>query len=115
MSSLDASLARALDKAADEDDEDALISALEDDEEHELAGLRERRLQQLHEEVVRAKTMRDSGTGSYGEVKDEKEVLDITTSTKLCVVHFFKDGFGRCGVMDRHLEVRYLAAWRRGN
>jgi hypothetical protein len=50
--------------------------------------------------------MRESGTGQYTEVKDEKGVMDITTSTKLVVVHFFKSDFGRCGVMDRHIEVR---------
>jgi hypothetical protein len=38
-------------------------------------------------------------------VKDEKAVMDITTSSKLAVVHFFKPDFGRCGVMDGHLEV----------
>ena len=31
--------------------------------------------------------------------------MDLTTSVKWCVVHFFKPDFGRCGVMDGHLEV----------
>ena len=31
--------------------------------------------------------------------------MDLTTSTKLCVVHFFKPDFGRCSIMDAHLET----------
>jgi len=93
----------------DSDDEDALLAALEEDDDHALSALREQRMQQLHDEVLRSKVMREAGTGSYQEIKDEKEVLDITTGTKLCVVHFFKPDFGRCGVMDGHLEVSLSA------
>ncbi|KAF2668962.1 thioredoxin-like protein [Microthyrium microscopicum] len=109
MATIDRKVAAVLDarKAAnDSDDEDALIAALEDDEDDDgLVSLREKRLQQLHEEVSRSKMMRTLGSGSSIEVKDEKEVLDITTSTKLSVVHFFKPDFGRCAVMDSHLDV----------
>jgi hypothetical protein len=108
MESIDSTVAAVLDrppKVDSSDDEDALIAALEDDDDHALTVLREQRLQQLHSEISRAKQMRDAGTGAYTEIKDEKEVMDITTSTKLAVVHFFKSDFGRCGVMDRHLEV----------
>jgi hypothetical protein len=108
---LDSKVAAVLDKAGQDsdEDEDALIAALEDDEDTALAALREQRLQQLHAEVSRAKTMRNSDFGTYVEVKDEKAVLDITTQAKLCVVHFFKPDFGRCGIMDGHLEVCHLA------
>jgi len=108
MASIDPTVAAVLDRpprADDSDNEDALIAALEDDDDHTLTVLREQRLQQLHSEISRAKQMRDAGTGAYTEIKDEKEVMDITTGTKLAVVHFFKSDFGRCGVMDRHLEV----------
>jgi hypothetical protein len=108
MSSIDPTVAAILDRSnntVDSDDEDALIASLEDDDDHALTALREQRLQQLHAEVQRAKQMRESGTGQYTELKDEKSVMDITTATKLVVVHFFKTDFGRCGVMDGHLEV----------
>jgi hypothetical protein len=87
------------------DDEDALIAALEEDDGSSLTALREQRLAQLHSEFTRAKLMRESGNGTYSEIKDEKDLMDITTTTKLVVVHFFKNDFGRCQVMDRHLEV----------
>lgn len=108
MAELDAKVAKILDNARQDsdEDEDALIAALEDDEDPSLAALREQRLQQLHAEVARAKVMRSSEYGTYIEVKDEKAVLDITTQAKLCVVHFFKPDFGKCGIMDGHLEVR---------
>jgi hypothetical protein len=109
MSNLDRTVAAILDRPgnneADSDDEDALIASLEEDDDHALAAFREQRIQQLHSEISRAKQMREEGTGMYTEVKDEKGVMDITTTTKLVVLHFFKTDFGRCGVMDRHLEV----------
>jgi hypothetical protein len=106
MANIDAKVARVVDaRGADSDDEDALFAALEEDDDHALSALRERRMQQLHEEVQRSKVMREAGTGSYLEVKEEKEVMDVTTGTKFAVVHFFKPDFGRCGVMDGHLDV----------
>lgn len=109
MAILDAKVASVLDRldanSDDEEDEDALISALEDDA--ALEGLREQRLEQLHSELARERRMRNSEYGMYIEVKDEKVLMDITTSTKLCVVHFFKPDFNRCRVMDGHLDVSH--------
>jgi hypothetical protein len=105
MPQLDPKVAAIVDSAAhdDDSDEDALIAALEEDS--DLDAFREQRLQQLHAEFDRARQLRASDHGTYTEIKDEKALLDITTSTKLCVVHFFKPDFNRCRVMDTHLEV----------
>lgn len=101
---LDPRVASVLDQttAADDQDEDALVDRLEDDEAPD--AYREQRLQQLHSELARAKQMRNNSHGSYAEIKDEKTLMDLTTSTKLCVVHFSKPDFPRCRVMDSHLE-----------
>lgn len=115
MTSLDPKVASLVDKAAREDDsdEDALIASLEDDD--ELDAFREQRLQQLHQEYDRARRLKESDHGRYTEIKDEKVLMDITTSTKLCVVHFFKPDFNRCRIMDTHLEViKPSAAVRKG-
>ena len=32
--------------------------------------------------------------------------MELTTEVKYAVVHFAKDDFARCGVMDQHLEGR---------
>lgn len=105
MANLDPAVADVLDRADHDStsDEDGLIDALERDD--DMAGLRERRLQQLHAEVVRAKEMRNSHHGTYHELKDEKAIMEITTQTKLVVVHFFRSDFNRCRIMDAHLEV----------
>lgn len=108
MSGLESRVAQVIDRHGLESDEDELIAALEQDE--ALDGLRERRRQQLHEEYARAQSLRGQEHGGYLEMQDEKALMELTRSTKWCVVHFAKADFHRCGIMDRHLEVRRLAA-----
>ncbi|KAI6790905.1 thioredoxin-like protein [Hortaea werneckii] len=106
---LDPTVATVFDRhpANDSDDEDALIAELEqeEDENDALTTHREKRLEQLHAEFARAKMMKTSSHGSHQEIKDEKQLMDITTSTKLCVVHFSHREFHRCAVMDEKLRV----------
>lgn len=106
MAALDPKVASVIDRAArdDDSDEDALIAALEEDD-SDLNAFREQRLQQLHAEFDKARRLKANEHGTYTEIKDEKALMDITTSTKLCVVHFFKPDFNRCRIMDTHLEV----------
>ncbi|KAI9826833.1 MAG: hypothetical protein M1832_005772 [Thelocarpon impressellum] len=108
MTPLDPIVASVLDShvqsiAENDHDEDALFAALEEDD-APLSYLREQRLQQLHAEIARTKAQRNEGYGTYVEVKEEKALMDATTSTKWCVVHFFKPDFNRCGIMDSHIE-----------
>jgi len=103
MAQVDSKVASVLDKAHDEEDEDALLESLENDP--TLDKFREQRLQQLHQEVMRAKHMRGQEHGTCTEIKEEKALMDLTTTTKLCVIHFFKPDFNRCRIMDGHLET----------
>src|SRR5262245_38768378 len=113
MAELDPKVAAIVDAAKDDDsDEDALIAELENDS--DLDAFREQRLQQLHAEFDKARQLRAQEHGSYSEIKDEKALMDITTSTKLCVVHFFKPDFNRCRIMDQHLEVGKHASTNSG-
>ncbi|QIW99159.1 hypothetical protein AMS68_004677 [Peltaster fructicola] len=110
MPSIDAHVADVLDRqrttALEDEDEDALIAELEEDDSLAMSALREKRLEQLHAELSRAKVMKqDAAFGTYKEIKDEKEILSITTSTKLCVVHFMKPDFTRCRIMDEKLAI----------
>lgn len=122
MAALDPHVAKVVDRnrATDSsDDEDALIAELEDDNhDPSLDALREKRLEQLHAEISRAKSLKETpGHGTYQEIKDEKQLMDITTSTSRCIVHFMKPDFARCRTMDarlevlaeRHFEVRFLS------
>jgi len=104
MPVLDSRVAEVLDKADhSDDDEDALIASLEDSP--ALDAFREQRLQQLHAEFTRAKAQKSQGFGNYTEMKEEKALMDLTTKVKYAVVHFAKDDFARCRVMDSHLEI----------
>lgn len=105
MAQLDSHVASVLDRAREEDDEDDLIAQLEETDSPALDALRERRIQQLHAEMSRAKQQQSEGFGNYAELHDEKALMDLTTSTKYVVLHFAKDDFARCGVMDDHLRV----------
>jgi thiol-disulfide isomerase/thioredoxin len=121
MASLDPHVAKVLDRQqpTDSDDEDALIAELEDDESHSaaFAAMREQRLQQLHAELNRAKIQKEASFGTYQEIKDEKQLMEITTASKYCVVHFMKPDFNRCRIMDeklkpiaeKHYETRVLS------
>jgi hypothetical protein len=102
MSALDAQVAAILDSAPS-DDEDALIASLEESE--AVDAFREQRIQQLHAEFTRAQAQKKQGFGIYTEIKEEKALMDLTTEIKYAVVHFAKDDFTRCRVMDDHLEV----------
>jgi hypothetical protein len=115
MSGLDPKVASVIDRATrdDDSDEDALIASLEDDS--SLDAFREQRLQQLHAEFDKARRLKANEHGTYTEIKDEKALMDITTSTKLCVVHFFKPDFNRCRIMDTHLEVRMFKSFVRSD
>jgi hypothetical protein len=102
MANIDAHVASVLDNAYS-DDEDALIASLEDSP--AMDAFREQRIQQLHAELQRSKAQKNQGFGNYTEIKEEKELMDMTTSVKYAVVHFAKDDFARCATMDVHLEV----------
>ncbi|TVY49501.1 Thioredoxin domain-containing protein [Lachnellula occidentalis] len=102
MSNIDTHVASVLDNAQS-DDEDALIASLEDSP--ALDAFREQRIQQLHSEFTRAKSQKNQGFGNYTEIKEEKALMDLTTEVKYAVVHFAKDDFARCGVMDDHLKA----------
>lgn len=108
MAPLDPHVASVLDRnrsAADSDDEAALIAELEEDDSTALASFREQRREQLHQELSRAKALKETQHGTYQEIKDEKQLMDITTSTEKCIVHFMKPDFNRCRIMDAKLAV----------
>ena len=88
-------------------DEDTLLESLENETENDpsLAHLREARIQALATELARAKAQRNEGYGTYNQIKDEKNLMEITTSTKNCIVHFYKPDFNRCRIMDGHLDT----------
>ncbi len=96
-------------------DDDALLDSLEASTENDptLQHLRAARLQQLATALKRAQHQRALGFGTYTTIPSEKTLMEITTSTKHCIVHFSKPDFNRCRIMDGHLSAlasRHLTA-----
>ncbi|TPX62721.1 hypothetical protein SpCBS45565_g06955 [Spizellomyces sp. 'palustris'] len=89
---------------ADSDsDNDSLFAELERDDDEFLASHRELRMEELKREMTKVQEMQNSSHGTYETVSTEKAVLNITTTTKHCVVHFAHKDFRRCQMMDTHL------------
>ncbi|CAG8446215.1 13564_t:CDS:2 [Acaulospora morrowiae] len=85
--------------------EDDIFEELEKDDDFAIASFREQRMKQLKREMTELQELHQKGHGSYTEISSEKEVIEITTSTKLCVVHYFHKEFRRCQIMDKHLTT----------
>ncbi|WAQ87403.1 hypothetical protein PtA15_8A307 [Puccinia triticina] len=93
------------------DDDATLLAQLDDD--FELSGLRERRLEELRKEFTKSQQMSENNHGRYVEIKEEKKLIQITAKAKTAVVHFFHPDFERCKTMDKKLEVlasKYFSA-----
>ncbi|KAH9814563.1 thioredoxin-like protein [Melampsora americana] len=90
--------------------EEELLEGLEED--FELIGMREKRMEELRQEFIKRQQMEEDHHGKYLQIKNEKEVIQITAKSKFAVVHFFHGDFRRCKIMDNHLEsiaTRYFA------
>jgi hypothetical protein len=81
--------------------DEALLDALDSFDD---SAYRSDRLQQLSREIKHQQHL-SSGHGSYLEIKDEKAVLEVTSTTDRCVVHFFHRDFARCEIMHRHMDT----------
>ena len=106
--SIDPTVAKVLDhhQQQEDDEDDDLIAQLEAEEDNAaFSTLREKRIEQLYQELNRAKLLKESQHGTYTEIKDEKQLLEITTSTKFSIVHFMKPDFNRCRIMDGKLDI----------
>ncbi|KAM0793430.1 hypothetical protein ACM66B_000877 [Microbotryomycetes sp. NB124-2] len=74
------------------------------DDDFDLGGFRERRMDELRLQMEHAQQMRESNYGKYTEYKVEKDLISVTAKEKRCVVHFFHPDFKRCKIMDAHLS-----------
>ncbi|KAL5365479.1 putative NTP binding protein [Aspergillus floccosus] len=102
--------ARDLDHDHDhEEDVDALLASLENEDD---SAYRAQRLEQLNAEFASAKHTRPDGgaatrtiqDSAYPTLNSDQALLDLTTETKRCVVHFAHPDFARCATMDEHMQ-----------
>ena len=85
----------------DEQDADAILAALEDEND---TSYRDQRLQELKQE---AQTFKSSATAThkiYSRLAGDDDALRFTTEHERAVVHFFHPDFARCSIMDAHIE-----------
>ncbi|KAL4926107.1 thioredoxin-like protein [Aspergillus undulatus] len=91
-------------------DDDDLLKELEEEDD---ASYRAHRAEQLKAEFA---TSQKSGTqrttlvedSLYPTLKSDQALLDFTTQTQRCVIHFAHPDFAKCDTMDEH--IRALAA-----
>lgn len=93
------------------DEGDDLLDELADDTAF-MSNIRERRMAELRAQVQELEEMKQREHGTYQEVMNEKEVMNVTTTSKICVVHFFHKEFRRCMIMDKHLTVGWAVLTR---
>ncbi|RDW61909.1 thioredoxin domain-containing protein [Aspergillus mulundensis] len=91
-------------------DDDALFKALEEEDD---SGYRAHRIEQLNAEFATAQKPHNQRTtlvedSLYPTLKSDQALLDYTTQTQRCVIHFAHPDFARCTTMDEH--IRALAA-----
>ena len=101
----------------DDDDDDALFKSLENEDD---STYRTQRIEQLNAEFARkgyhqSQTSHDplyansnsnsnNFNSTYPTLPDDKILLEFTTETHRCVIHFAHPDFARCRVMDEHLR-----------
>ena len=84
---------------------DELFLELEMDDDNSLSKIREKRFLELKNEINQINEMKINNHGTFEFVSSEKDILKITTSTKLCILLFLHKDFRRCLIMENHLKV----------
>ncbi|RMZ86082.1 hypothetical protein DV737_g55, partial [Chaetothyriales sp. CBS 132003] len=95
-------------EAEGEQDADALLASLEEEDD---SAYREQRIQQLAAETQHTqKGIPTREASAYVTLKSDDEALRFTTEHERAVVHFFHPEFARCSTMDQHcahIALRY--------
>ena len=88
----------------DEEDIDALMAKLEDEDD---SAFRAARMQQLSAELGKLKPQNKTldEDAIYPDLTNDDAVLRFTTHSERCIVHFYHPDFARCAVMDEHMRM----------
>lgn len=86
---------------SDDDEFDHLL----DEENEELAAIRQARIAQLKQQQSQHATNMSLGHGSLRTIKESEFLSECTGSSKYVIVHFYNDEFERCKIMDFHLKI----------
>ncbi|RAH68206.1 thioredoxin domain-containing protein [Aspergillus aculeatinus CBS 121060] len=105
-------MAHHLTRDRDESDDDALLEALENEDD---SSYRAHRIEQLNAEFTAAQNDAARSTAApigtvvedslYPILRTDQLLLDFTTQTHRCVIHFAHPDFARCSTMDEHIRA----------
>lgn len=100
------------------EDDDELLELLEEEEENgHLQKYRESRMQEIASQMKDIRrNVESEGYGRVETLLNEQSVLQLTTSNKYVVLHFFHKDFKKCSIMDsklsilaeKHLQTKFL-------
>ena len=102
-SAIDNSLRPTTSAAPPSDDEDELLSALDNDPTIPQA-YRAARLQELSTEISHLKALRSESHATVTTLTSEAPLMEAVTSSPLALIHFFHPDFTTCKTMDTYLE-----------
>ena len=89
----------------EDQDQDAVLAELENEDGGEEEAERVRRWEQLHAQAQNhQRVARTVGHEPVTTLRGDEEVLRFTTEIERVVLHFCHPDFARCGIMDRHLR-----------
>lgn len=88
----------------EEDDADALLASLEDEDD---SAYRKQRLDELKTASVAVQTTTTFNTSKnhYITLISDDQTLSFTTEHERAVVHFLHPDFSRCNTMDAHCQM----------
>lgn len=84
---------------------DAEIEKLDKMDEDELEVLRQKRMAGLKKQAAKKQEWLANGHGQYEEIPEEKEFFNVTKKSENVVVHFYRDDFFRCKILDKHMAL----------
>ncbi|KAF2350733.1 Phosducin thioredoxin-like domain, partial [Trinorchestia longiramus] len=84
---------------------DAEIERLDNLDGDELEKIRRERMAAMRKRALKKNEWISNGHGEYQELAEEKEFFEVTKKSENVVCHFYRDGFDRCKIVDKHLAL----------
>jgi len=87
---------------------DAEIERLDNLDGDDLGNIRKDRMAAMRKKALKKNEWIANGHGEYQQLGEEKEFFEVSKKSENVVCHFFREGFERCKIMDKHLSILCL-------
>uniref|UniRef100_A0A2P2HX91 Thioredoxin domain-containing protein 9-like n=1 Tax=Hirondellea gigas TaxID=1518452 RepID=A0A2P2HX91_9CRUS len=84
---------------------DAEIERLDNLDGDELENIRKERMAAMRKRALKKNEWIANGHGEYRELSEEKEFFECSKKSENMVCHFYREGFERCRVVDKHFSL----------